>query len=99
MKAQECSICLENLNKNDLIIFQCKHIYHFSCYSSWFLFSNKNICPQCNIYQEIINIIDKKEDINKKNINTIKLDKLDKLDKHDDKPKCNEEQKCCCIIA
>jgi hypothetical protein len=96
MKPQECSICLDNLNKNDLIIFQCKHIYHFSCYSSWYKFSNKNICPQCNIYQEIINIIDEKENINKKNIKNINTIKLDK---HDDKPKCNEEQKCCCIIT
>jgi len=95
MKTQECSICLENLNKNDLIIFACKHTYHFSCYTTWYKFSNNNICLQCNIFQEIINIIDEKEDINKKNINTIKLDEYDNYDK----PKCNEEQNCCCIIV
>jgi hypothetical protein len=41
-----CSICLENLKKNEKCIeFECKHIYHKNCIKEW-LQNHKN-CPNC----------------------------------------------------
>ena len=42
----ECSICLENYKKDDMIIIlSCNHIYHEECLKEWF--KNNNTCPHC----------------------------------------------------
>ncbi len=39
-----CSICLENIEKGDKIYkLHCSHIFHSSCLEQW----NKNTCPYC----------------------------------------------------
>ena len=39
----ECSICLENMNKQTLIITNCGHKFHLSCLSK----ITNNTCPNC----------------------------------------------------
>jgi len=42
----ECSICLENYKKDDMIIIlACDHNFHESCLKEWF--KNNNSCPHC----------------------------------------------------
>jgi hypothetical protein len=42
----ECSICLENYKKGDMIIIlSCDHGFHESCLKEWF--NNNNSCPHC----------------------------------------------------
>jgi len=42
----ECSICLENYMKDDMvIILSCDHSFHESCLKEWF--KNNNSCPHC----------------------------------------------------
>ena len=46
IKENECSICLEEYNRDkDIIKLKCNHEYHKECIKAWFDF-NKN-CPQC----------------------------------------------------
>ncbi len=40
----ECSICLDNINK-DSIFLDCNHNYHYNCINSWIVI--KPICPLC----------------------------------------------------
>lgn len=41
-----CSICLDNILYEDVIIkLDCNHIYHKSCISEWF--KKELICPNC----------------------------------------------------
>jgi hypothetical protein len=45
-----CTICLEDFNeRSDVIVLECKHIFHFDCLKDWLL---KNLlhpkCPNCN---------------------------------------------------
>jgi hypothetical protein len=40
----ECSICLETLNKN-IISTNCKHKFHIKCLKKWTNISNS--CPCC----------------------------------------------------
>ena len=43
---QTCSICLEQLAKNDPIVrLQCTHMFHASCVDAWV--ETKNECPLC----------------------------------------------------
>ena len=42
----ECSICLENYKKDDMIIIlSCDHNFHESCLKEWS--QNNNSCPHC----------------------------------------------------
>ena len=42
----ECSICLENYKKDDMIIIlSCNHNFHDDCLKGWF--KNNNSCPHC----------------------------------------------------
>ena len=41
-----CVICLEELNKKQLIELECKHAFHESCIMNWLKRSIK--CPLCN---------------------------------------------------
>ena len=42
-----CSICLEEIKKNNLIKqLKCFHIYHINCINEWL--NIKKICPECN---------------------------------------------------
>ena len=42
----ECSICLENYKKDDMIIIlSCNHDYHEPCLKEWS--KNNNSCPHC----------------------------------------------------
>jgi hypothetical protein len=45
-----CTICIEDFNENsDVIVLECKHIFHFECLKDWLL---RNLvlpkCPNCN---------------------------------------------------
>ena len=42
----ECSICLENYKKDDMIIIlSCHHNFHEECLKGWF--KDNNSCPHC----------------------------------------------------
>ena len=41
----ECSICLENIDINDLKILSCNHKFHADCINEWI--KKKPICPYC----------------------------------------------------
>ncbi len=42
----ECSICLENYDKNDKIMnLKCRHSFHQECIKKWL--KDNNTCPQC----------------------------------------------------
>ena len=44
-----CSICLDNIEKNNLIIkLKCNHIFHSSCIKEYLKNYNRN-CPICKI--------------------------------------------------
>jgi hypothetical protein len=47
-----CSICLDNMEKGEIIrSLPCFHMYHSKCIDDW-LFRNKNkspICPDCTV--------------------------------------------------
>ena len=55
VKNQDCSICIEPLKKN-YVILECGHIYHIECIKPWIetnMNSNKNaLCPNCR--EEIV---------------------------------------------
>ncbi len=40
-----CSICMNNLNGNSVIITNCKHKFHSKCISEWYI--RNNSCPLC----------------------------------------------------
>ena len=48
---QDCGICLDNINKNDIGIVVCGHIYCYSCINSVIINAKKNFhtpkCPTC----------------------------------------------------
>ena len=47
---EDCSICLNNLSKNQKIIkLNCNHLYHKECIINWFKKDNENTCPLCRI--------------------------------------------------
>ena len=52
----KCSICLENIEDNQIIreITKCKHIFHVDCADKWF--ENNIKCPNCrqDIRNEIV---------------------------------------------
>ena len=55
-----CSICLENLENNEIIVTSCDHVYHTKCiidlFDYMYLSNNLNrLCPNCrkNIKDEI----------------------------------------------
>ena len=41
-----CSICQEVINKGDIHITKCAHIFHYKCISE-FINRNINECPNC----------------------------------------------------
>lgn len=48
--ADECSICLEDINLNDMkniYLLPCLHIYHSNCLYDWFDQKKEYICPIC----------------------------------------------------
>jgi len=54
-KSISCSICRDNLKKNEFIrtLPQCEHIFHKKCVDNWFYTSQKYECPLCrnNFYK------------------------------------------------
>ena len=43
----ECSICLDKYNINDIIVnLDCEHKFHKDCIKLW-IKKNNNTCPQC----------------------------------------------------
>lgn len=56
-KYEECIICLEDL-KNNIVVLNCNHRYHYVCIQSWFLKKNTLKCPLCRCDSEIVNILD-----------------------------------------
>ena len=61
---EECSICFESLEKNDIVILNCNHIFHYKCIGNWMKsIHNNNIktddkfCPICWNGDEIKNVI------------------------------------------
>ena len=58
-----CVICLESMNINDQIIkFNCNHIYHKKCISEWVLINDN--CPICKDKLHISNTINPINPIN-----------------------------------
>jgi hypothetical protein len=43
----ECAICLDEVNMNDIYILSCNHVYHEQCILKWFETSKKTQCPLC----------------------------------------------------
>ena len=44
----ECTICLENFNENEILYeLKCKHYYHKTCIDDWL--SKKRTCPLCRL--------------------------------------------------
>lgn len=48
-----CPICKEGINKNDLFVTECNHKFHKSCFSEWK--KNNDTCPLC---RDELNIFD-----------------------------------------
>lgn len=44
---EECCICLTNANQEPWIILPCKHLFHESCISQWFI--TRDTCPVCRL--------------------------------------------------
>ena len=43
----ECSICLEDFKKNDLVkVLPCKHVFHEHCAKGWIV-NIRGVCPLC----------------------------------------------------
>ena len=45
---EECSICLEKLNKTICYKIECKHSFHTHCLIEW-VFGDKKSCPLCRV--------------------------------------------------
>jgi len=43
----ECAICLDEINIEDVYILSCNHVYHEVCILKWFEKSKKTQCPLC----------------------------------------------------
>lgn len=51
----ECSICLQNNNKNESITtYECNHSFHLNCLNEW-VKKNPN-CPNCRKQLNVISI-------------------------------------------
>ena len=50
MSENECSICLEDIHKNEEKVLMCNHKFHKKCINKWTKINN--ICPLC---RKIIN--------------------------------------------
>ena len=75
-----CSICLEELNKN-IIILDCNHRFHQNCINKYITYKNiNNFCPNCRSEINANKIEDLKENnckidedlIEEVNLNNIK---------------------------
>ena len=60
---EECIICLEYLKEN-IVVLNCKHRYHYQCIQEWFLKKKHLSCPLCCGESEIINILNETHKIN-----------------------------------
>ena len=56
----KCPICLEIMDKKDLIKTNCDHKFHFLCYCINFLVYTDDKCPICRKIQKKIDISGKK---------------------------------------
>ena len=70
----ECVICLEDLKEN-IVILNCKHRYHYSCIQKWFFKIERLSCPMCRGEAEIINILNETHQV-KTNIPKFKLRRM-----------------------
>ena len=51
----ECSICLQNNNKNESITtYECNHNFHLNCLNEWV--KNNPNCPNCRKQLNVISI-------------------------------------------
>ena len=41
----ECSICLDIINKKDEKVLSCSHVFHWKCIKKWYY--NHKTCPIC----------------------------------------------------
>ena len=48
----ECSICLDNMNKNDISVGICGHTFHTNCIKS----TGNNKCPICRHYSKFVKL-------------------------------------------
>ena len=67
----ECVICLEDLKEN-IVVLNCKHRYHYQCMQQWFLKKGRLSCPMCRGESEIINILNETHKTNT-NVNMPKI--------------------------
>jgi hypothetical protein len=77
-----CFICMEQIkNKNEILYFKCKHIFHKPCYNEWlndFSTYDKPICMICrsNTFKKEENNIQKKNKKIKKITDISKLNDI-----------------------
>ena len=88
----KCPICLEIINKKDLIKTICNHNFHFLCYCINFIVYTDDKCPICRKIQKKIDISGKK---NKKIRRILKRKILDSLKE----PCIHNDDECSNTIA
>tara|TARA_Y100001970_G_C13888374_1_gene677385 strand:+ start:471 stop:767 length:297 start_codon:yes stop_codon:yes gene_type:complete len=72
----ECVICLEDL-KNNVVVLDCNHKYHYDCIQSWYLKKNVLKCPLCRCESEIVNIINTKVEVSTNIQDKPRLNRID----------------------
>lgn len=46
-RAQECRICFDAIDEEELQVLPCAHVYHRACIARWF--EESRSCPQCRL--------------------------------------------------
>lgn len=81
----ECSICIEDIEEDNLFKTTCGHHFHKECIYEWIETRKKYECPLCRTYQIFPNIIRHKNDIKINNIYCIDLFGMNCIKRVDDK--------------
>ena len=48
-----CGICMDTLNENNISILQCTHVFHTECVEQWL--QTRNVCPKCKQGDKVTN--------------------------------------------
>lgn len=68
----ECSICFESVGDTNIVITECNHTFHLSCYKHW----TKDSCPMCrtvaikskDLLPEILKHLSEEDVVNKEDL-------------------------------
>lgn len=44
---EECNICCESVNINEIVVLKCGHAQHKECFKMWISRPNSKYCPLC----------------------------------------------------